>query len=66
VKRFVAQSFCGWPYARIGTAIKSEEDPLDPEPPLELRRTLDAIRYLEKAVTEAREVGGGVRRRALP
>jgi nucleoside-diphosphate-sugar epimerase len=62
VKRFVAQSFCGWPYARTGGAVKSENDPLDPEPPRELRRTLDAIRYLEKAVTEAREVGGVVLR----
>jgi hypothetical protein len=43
VKRFVAQSFCGWPYARAGGAVKSEDDPLDPNPPRELRRTLDAI-----------------------
>jgi nucleoside-diphosphate-sugar epimerase len=28
--RIVAQSFCGWPYARIGGPVKSEEDPLDP------------------------------------
>jgi len=62
VKRFVAQSYCGWPYARAGNAVKSEEDALDPEPPGELRRTLDAIRYLERAVTQAREVGGVVLR----
>ena len=62
VKRFVAQSFCGWPFARIGGAVKSEEDPLDPDPPQELRRTLDAIRHLEAAVTQAREVGGVVLR----
>jgi nucleoside-diphosphate-sugar epimerase len=62
VKRFVAQSFCGWPYARVGGPIKSEDDPLDPDPPRELRRTLDAIRHLEKAVTEARDVGGVVLR----
>lgn len=51
VKRFVAQSFCGWPYARKGSAVKSEADPLDPDPPAEFRRTLDAIRYLERTVT---------------
>src|SRR5438105_6138164 len=51
VKRMVAQSFCGWPYARSGGHVKSEEDPLDPDPPLELQRSLDAIRYLEHAVT---------------
>ncbi len=50
VKRIVAQSFCGWPYARVGGPVKSEEDPLDPNPPQQMRRTLDAIRYLEGAV----------------
>jgi 2-alkyl-3-oxoalkanoate reductase len=60
VRRFVAQSFCGWPFARVGGAVKAEEDPLDPAPPRELRRTLDAIRYLESTVTQASEVGGVV------
>jgi nucleoside-diphosphate-sugar epimerase len=58
----VAQSFCGWPYARTGGPIKSEEDALDLEPPQELRRSLDAIRYLEGTVTQARDVGGMVLR----
>lgn len=62
VRRFVAQSFCGWPFARVGGTVKSEDDPLDPEPPHELRRTLDAIKYLEKAVTQAPQVGGVVLR----
>lgn len=51
VRRFVAQSYCGWPYARDGGPVKSETDPLDPDPPAEFRRTLDAIRYLERTVT---------------
>jgi nucleoside-diphosphate-sugar epimerase len=51
VKRFVAQSYCGWPYARIGGPVKSETDLLDSDPPAEFRRTLDAIRYLERTVT---------------
>ena len=50
VKRFVAQSYCGWPYARAGGTVKSEADPLDPDPPAEFRRSLDAIRYLERTV----------------
>jgi len=50
-KRIVAQSFCGWPYARLGGHVKSEEDPLDDNPPQELRGTLEAIRHLERAVT---------------
>ncbi len=29
VKRFVAQSFAPWPYARTGGPVKSEDDPLD-------------------------------------
>jgi nucleoside-diphosphate-sugar epimerase len=53
VKRFVAQSFCGWPYAHTGAPVKSETDPLDPDPPDEFRHTLDGIRYLEAAVTNS-------------
>jgi 2-alkyl-3-oxoalkanoate reductase len=62
VKRLVAQSFCGWPYARIGGPVKSEDDPLDPDPPKEFRRTLDAIRYLEGAVVGANHLAGVVLR----
>jgi len=53
VKRFVAQSFAGWPAARVGGAIKSEEAPFDTDPPKQLRKVLEAIRYLERAVGEA-------------
>jgi len=53
VTRLVAQSFGGWTYARTGGPVKTEQDPLDPDPPAAFRRTLDAIRYLEDAVTGA-------------
>jgi nucleoside-diphosphate-sugar epimerase len=53
VRRFVAQSFAGWPFARTGGRVKSESDPLDPSPPDALRTTIDAIRHLEGAVTGA-------------
>ncbi|HEY3019213.1 MAG TPA: NAD(P)-dependent oxidoreductase [Solirubrobacteraceae bacterium] len=53
VRRFVAQSFAGWPFARTGGPVKSEDDPLDPAPAKAMQRTLDAIRYLERAVTGA-------------
>jgi nucleoside-diphosphate-sugar epimerase len=53
VRRFVAQSFAGWPYARVGGPVKTEEDPLDPTPPSAIRTTLEAIRHLEDAVTGA-------------
>jgi nucleoside-diphosphate-sugar epimerase len=53
VRRFVAQSYAGWPFAREGGPVKTEEDPLDPTPAHAMRATLDAIRHLERAVTSA-------------
>jgi nucleoside-diphosphate-sugar epimerase len=53
VERFVAQSFAGWPFAKVGGPVKSEEDPLDEDPIEPVRTTLEAIRYLEQAVTGA-------------
>jgi nucleoside-diphosphate-sugar epimerase len=58
----VAQSFAGWPFARTGGPVKTEDDPLDPDPPAELRRTLDAIRHLEAAVSGAGDLEGVVLR----
>ncbi len=49
-RRFIAQSYCGWPYAKKGNAVKTEEDPLDPNPPESFTKTLAAIRYLEDRV----------------
>lgn len=49
-RRFIAQSYCGWPYAKKGNAVKTEEDPLDPNPPESFTKTLAAIRYLEDKV----------------
>jgi nucleoside-diphosphate-sugar epimerase len=53
VAHFVAQSYAGWPYARTGGPVKSEQEPLDPQPAAQTRRSLDAIRHLETVVTEA-------------
>ncbi|MGH7550599.1 MAG: NAD-dependent epimerase/dehydratase family protein [Gemmatimonadota bacterium] len=61
-RRFVAQGFAGWGYAREGSAIKTEEDPLDPDPPAVFRRTLDALRELEATVLGARGPEGVVLR----
>jgi 2-alkyl-3-oxoalkanoate reductase len=55
-RRFVAQSFAGWPSARTGDPVKTEADPLDPDPPRGIRETHAAIRRLEELVTGA----GGV------
>ncbi len=63
VRRFVAQSTCGYgAYARTGGAVKTEEDPLDPSPVREMRETLAAIRHLEDAVLGARWTEGIVLR----
>jgi len=53
VRRFIAQSFAGWPFARSGPLVKTEDDALDPEPIGPMRTTLAALRHLEAAVTGA-------------
>jgi nucleoside-diphosphate-sugar epimerase len=62
VRRFVAQSFAGWPSARTGGPVKTEADPLDPAPPAALRPLLEALRHLEEAVTGAAWTDGIVLR----
>jgi nucleoside-diphosphate-sugar epimerase len=57
-KRFLAQSFAGWPFARVGGPVKTEEDPLDEAPPKQVRETSAAIRYLERTVTGAEWIEG--------
>jgi nucleoside-diphosphate-sugar epimerase len=61
-RRFVAQSYAGWPFARTDGPVKSETDSLDPDPPAALRPALDAIRHLEDAVTGAEGIDGIVLR----
>jgi nucleoside-diphosphate-sugar epimerase len=51
VRRFVAQSFAPYRYARVGGPVKSEDDPLDPNPPANTHETHAAMAYLEEAVT---------------
>jgi nucleoside-diphosphate-sugar epimerase len=62
VERFVAQSYAGWPFARTGGAVKTEDDPLDPRPAASMRSTHEAIRHLEAAVTGAEWTEGVVLR----
>jgi len=52
-RRFLAQSYAGWPFARQGGPVKTEDDPLDPNPVEAMRGILDGIRHLEDAVTGA-------------
>jgi nucleoside-diphosphate-sugar epimerase len=53
VGRFLTQSYTGWNNARSGGPVKSEDDPLDPEPAPMQRETLAAQRAMERAVLDA-------------
>jgi 2-alkyl-3-oxoalkanoate reductase len=51
-RRFVAQSFGAFRFARTGGPVQTEADPLDPDdPPAALRTVQAAYLYLERAVT---------------
>jgi nucleoside-diphosphate-sugar epimerase len=52
-RRFIAQSFIGWNNARSGSAVKTEQDPLDPHPLAGTTKSLAAIKHLEEAVPKA-------------
>jgi nucleoside-diphosphate-sugar epimerase len=62
VRRFVAQSYAGWPAARTGGPVKDEDAPFDPDPPRQLRGMMAAIRHLEEAVIGADWLEGVVLR----
>ncbi|MBV9794023.1 MAG: NAD(P)-dependent oxidoreductase [Actinobacteria bacterium] len=49
-RRFVAQSFTGWPNQPVGGPVKTEDDPLDPHPVASMTESLGAIHHLERAV----------------
>ena len=50
-RRFVAQSFAAFRFARTGGPVQTEADPLDPNPPAALRAALVGILHVERAVT---------------
>ncbi len=51
-RRFVAQSFGAFRFARTGGPVQTEADPLDPnDPPAAMRTVQAAYLYLEQAVT---------------
>jgi nucleoside-diphosphate-sugar epimerase len=51
VRRFVAQSFAPYLYARQGGPVKTEDDPVDAAPPRHTSQTYAAIARLEQAAT---------------
>src|SRR5919202_2557188 len=46
-RRFVAQSFGAFRFARTGGPVQTEADPLDPNPPAALRTALPGILHVE-------------------
>ena len=40
-------------FARTGAMVKTEDDPFDPDPPAAMRRTVEAMAYLEQAILGA-------------
>ncbi|MGH2809194.1 MAG: NAD-dependent epimerase/dehydratase family protein [Actinomycetota bacterium] len=57
VGRFIAQSYTGWTNLRDGGPVKTEDDPLDPEPAKAQTETVAAIRFLETRVRDAHAEG---------
>jgi len=58
VRRVIAQSYGNWNYERTGSAVKTEQDPFDPDPPANQVKSLQAIRYVENAVVTAEGIEG--------
>jgi len=53
VPKFIAQSFASYRYAREGGPVKSEDDPLDPNPLPGMNETHAALKYLDQAIIDA-------------
>ena len=61
-RRFLAQSFAGWPFERTGAPVKGEDEPLQEHPPKTVSESLAAIRHVESTVTGAEGIEGLVLR----
>src|SRR5262245_3486774 len=61
VRRFIAASYTGWPSARTGGPIQTEDDPFDEHPPAPQTSSIAAIRYLEQATVEGSPHGIALR-----
>src|SRR5947208_11568231 len=58
-RRFVAQSFAAFRWARTGGSVQTEADPLDPDPPAPLRPVVAGLPPLGEAGTTI-DWGGGL------
>ena len=57
-RRFIAQSFTGWPKEQSGSLVKTEEDPLLTNPTGPVRETVEAILHLESVTTGTPRIEG--------
>jgi nucleoside-diphosphate-sugar epimerase len=57
-RRFVAQSYAWWSHTRQGSHLKTEEEPIDPNPPRSMSHTGHAIERLETLVRNATGISG--------
>jgi nucleoside-diphosphate-sugar epimerase len=53
VRRFIAQSYCGWPFTLATGSLGNEDDALHPRPPAKLRSIWNAIRCREETLQNA-------------
>jgi nucleoside-diphosphate-sugar epimerase len=58
VPRLISQSYTGWTNPRHGKSTWTEDEGIDPNPPKTMRRSLEAIEYLERRVTQAKSLEG--------
>lgn len=56
VRRFIAQSYTGWPNPRTGPPVPDETAGYDPHIGKEARESLAAIRHVEEAVLDATDL----------
>jgi nucleoside-diphosphate-sugar epimerase len=52
-KKFIAQSYAGWPNNRTGPRVQTEDAPYEANPPASMRKSLQAIVTLESFVRNA-------------
>lgn len=53
VKKLVAQSYTGWTNPRVGGPVKTEDDPLDPDPAKNQRESIAGMGFLDRTVPAA-------------
>lgn len=52
-RRFIVQSFAGWPFEPVGGPVKSEDAPLQQNPPRTVSKSLAAIRHVEEITRDS-------------